>query len=104
MLLPLPLIGRHVEVREGHLEDSVGYPVLVVLGNIDNPEVPSDHERDWYDHSYDRVDQGVDGGGGEGGLTPRLTHTVYILSPIIIIAAQSVSQSVSRSVFNYFLI
>ena len=47
MLLPLPLIGRHVEVREGHLEDSVGYPVLVVLGNIDNPEVPSDHERDW---------------------------------------------------------
>ena len=47
MLLPLPLIGGHVEMGEGHLEDSVGYPVLVVLGNVDNLEVPPDHEGDW---------------------------------------------------------
>ena len=32
MLLSPPLIGRHVEMGESHLEDGVGDPILVVLG------------------------------------------------------------------------
>ena len=31
MLLSSPLVGRHIEVRESHLEDGVGDPILVVL-------------------------------------------------------------------------
>ena len=32
VLLSPPLIGRHVEMGESHLEDGVGDPILVVLG------------------------------------------------------------------------
>ena len=64
LLLPPPLVGAHVQVREGHLEDCVCNSELVVLGDSHNVHVPHQHQSEGDDNADEDMDEWIDYRGG----------------------------------------
>ena len=77
LFLSLAFIGCHVELRESHLEERIGNPVLVILRNVDNVHVPADHQGDGDDDTQHHMNHGVDVGAGEDWSAGGLSRDIF---------------------------